>query len=803
MRAWTLFACLAAAVLLAWVTARPSAFTPSQPASPSAAGFNAELAMADVEAISRAPHPTGSAENARARDHLVGRLRALGLSVEVQRADTVTQAEWMRGGAAGATVENVIGVLPGRDRSLPALTLMSHYDSVPNSPGAADDAAGVAASIEVARALIASGPRERDVILLVTDGEEAGLHGARAFFDAHPLAARVGAVVNLEARGSSGPAMMFETGGENGGWIALFDRSTGRVSSNSLMAWIYDQMPNGTDFTVPKDKGVPGLNLAFIGRPFDYHSATATPAKLDRDSLQHLGDQALGIARAAANARALPKAEPNAVYADVFGRWFVRYPAWGGWVVLGLAAALAGVAVAGAARRGWVVPLDALRGAGLGLFVMTAALLALRAAGGFSGGLDSFAGSRNLLAQLPLYLAGCAGITTGVGLLSLVAVRRPVKRLWPVLAVLALGLLATLGAGKIDPVSAGATAVGAVLAALVFGRAAGAWCLWTGLLAPQLLLAVVVQALAPEAAFLFAWPLLAASLSAAAVMTLAGGEFPRAAALAIGGALAIVTVGWLAGVAGFMFTAVGADWPETLAVFALLALAPLWPLAAVWTRAKGAGAASAALLLGGVAAVAVVACCPRPSPRHPQAVQAFHLAEPSAGRYWRASALDALDPWSARALAAGGGKTARTDLPAAFVEDGWRAPVRPFSAQAGQARLVREGERVAVTVLPAAGRELRLSIRTDVPVRAVAVQGRPLKLLGEPGEWSKVRWQAPAGGVTVAFTPERAGTVELRWAEVRDGSPPDAPPLPPRAPHLAPWGLSDTTVVVGEARLAW
>ena len=45
-------------------------------------------------------------------------------------------------------------------------------------------------------------------------------------------------------------------------------RATGGVSSNSLAVFVYELMPNGTDFTIPKERGVQGINLAFIGRDF-------------------------------------------------------------------------------------------------------------------------------------------------------------------------------------------------------------------------------------------------------------------------------------------------------------------------------------------------------------------------------------------------------------------------------------------------------------------------------------------------------------------------------------------------------
>ena len=124
-------------------------------------------------------------------------------------------------GFLGAHVDNVIGVLPGRDPRLPALALMAHHDSVPGSPGAADDITGVADALEITRAIKARGRPERDVMLVFTDGEEADLIGATAFFADDQAAKHVGFVINLEARGGGGRATMFETGPGNGAAIDL------------------------------------------------------------------------------------------------------------------------------------------------------------------------------------------------------------------------------------------------------------------------------------------------------------------------------------------------------------------------------------------------------------------------------------------------------------------------------------------------------------------------------------------------------------------------------------------------------
>jgi Zn-dependent M28 family amino/carboxypeptidase len=213
--------------------------------------------MADVRAIAQRPHPTGSADIARVRDHLLARISQLGLEVSTHPGEGFMPYSKDGRSLGVAAVQNVVGILPGRDPALPAVLVMSHYDSVHNSPGAADDALGAAAALEIARALKEGPQPVRDVIFLFTDGEEAGLLGADAFFARDPLLARVGVVLNMEARGDAGRAAMFQTGPENGALVTLMARSAKRPSANSLASTVYDKMPNDTDFTHAVKKGCP------------------------------------------------------------------------------------------------------------------------------------------------------------------------------------------------------------------------------------------------------------------------------------------------------------------------------------------------------------------------------------------------------------------------------------------------------------------------------------------------------------------------------------------------------------------
>jgi hypothetical protein len=62
-----------------------------------------------------------------------------------------------------------------------SVVLGAHYDSVSLSPGANDNATGVAAVLAVARMLSQVCDRRRDLILVLFDEEESGLVGSRAF----------------------------------------------------------------------------------------------------------------------------------------------------------------------------------------------------------------------------------------------------------------------------------------------------------------------------------------------------------------------------------------------------------------------------------------------------------------------------------------------------------------------------------------------------------------------------------------------------------------------------------------------
>jgi hypothetical protein len=285
--------------------------------------FSASRAMKHLASIARTPHPIGAVEHEDVRRYLMQELSALGLVPEVQET-TVVNPNWVSPYSA-ATVQNVVALLKGTENSQ-AILLVGHYDSVPAGPGAADNGAAVATMLETLRALKSSEPLKNDVILLFTDAEEFGLLGARAFVEQHRWAKNVGAVFNFDARGNSGPVIMFETSRQNGGLIREFARAARYPVATSFSYDIYRILPNNTDFTIFQKANLSGLNFANINGFINYHTQLDNVENVDARTVQHQGAYALALVRHFGNLRLPIPPERNAVYFNTIGSILIHYP---------------------------------------------------------------------------------------------------------------------------------------------------------------------------------------------------------------------------------------------------------------------------------------------------------------------------------------------------------------------------------------------------------------------------------------------------------------------------------------------
>lgn len=272
------------------------------------------------------PHPAGTAENAAVRARIVNEFAKLGIDAKPYRAMGCTYGA-RYGAMECATVTDLVAeVKKGEGK---AIVLLAHYDSVPAGPGAADDGSGVVSVLETVRALKARGlPGKHPILAVLTDGEEYGLLGAASFLHNPKLKARVGAVVNVEARGNRGPSLLFQTSDGNGPLIDLYAKNARRYATSSLFVEIYKLLPNDTDLTLFIREGITSFNYAFSENVAHYHTPLDTRANLSRATLQHQGENMLDTATGLGNADFASLKGGNDVYLSILGVALPRIPQW-------------------------------------------------------------------------------------------------------------------------------------------------------------------------------------------------------------------------------------------------------------------------------------------------------------------------------------------------------------------------------------------------------------------------------------------------------------------------------------------
>ena len=333
----------------AWVAlnARPNQPPAAVGASAPAAAFSAERARRHLREITRQPRPLGSSAHAATRAYLIQNLREMGLETQVQ---TATALHRTGDTLNAAHVANIVARLPGVQPSGRVL-LVAHYDSVPHSPGAGDAGNGVAAILETVRAL-QSGPRlDNDVLVLLTDAEEPGLLGARAFVADHPGYAEAAVVLNAEGRGHRGPVAMFRTTPDNGRLIRTLAAAVPGALAESMTNEAFRHMPNDTDLSVFAEAGYAGLDFANAHGFTHYHMALDTFEAASVRTLQHHGDYLLALARAFGQADLEGLAAPERVYFSLPVLGLMHYPAaWALPLVLSMLAVF--VRAGQAVRRG-------------------------------------------------------------------------------------------------------------------------------------------------------------------------------------------------------------------------------------------------------------------------------------------------------------------------------------------------------------------------------------------------------------------------------------------------------------------
>jgi hypothetical protein len=293
-----------------------------QPGDAPPANFSASRAIQDLKAIAMEPRPMGSSQgHAEVRDYLLDEIRALGLEPQVQ--DTYGLRLVQPGTVLAGHVENILARLPGTDPE-GAIILVAHYDTSPGSPGAVDNGSGIVAILEILRALQAGDPLRHDVIVLFTDGEEPGLIGSHAFVTEHPWSTDVRLAINMDQLWL-GPPYLYRTSGGNGLWVQALARAAASTRPAHI-SFPFDLFPaDDTDLLSFVQGGIPGVDIVTGGPSTESHTVLDLPELVDPGSLQEAGNQILALVRELGAQTTLETNIPDQTFFPMMGM-LVHYP---------------------------------------------------------------------------------------------------------------------------------------------------------------------------------------------------------------------------------------------------------------------------------------------------------------------------------------------------------------------------------------------------------------------------------------------------------------------------------------------
>jgi hypothetical protein len=212
-----------------------------------------------------------------------------------------------------AATSNLAAVLPGRDPRVAGecVVVGAHWDHLGTGgdaslapeqvgrahPGADDNASGVAALLEIARAFAGQGPARRTVLFVAFGAEEAGVLGSAQFVKSPPPRCpveRMQLMVNLDMVGRPRGKVYVDGADTAKGLRALVEAIAEERPRIPLLLAFGGDGYGPSDNTSFYAKGVPVLSL-FTGAHADYHRPSDTADKIDPAGL-------VSVARLAARA---------------------------------------------------------------------------------------------------------------------------------------------------------------------------------------------------------------------------------------------------------------------------------------------------------------------------------------------------------------------------------------------------------------------------------------------------------------------------------------------------------------------
>lgn len=197
------------------------------------------------------------------------------------------------------TMRNVLGMIPGKNTK-EYVIVGAHFDHLGIDPvldgdqiynGADDNASGVSAVLQIARAFLASGQQpERNVIVAFWDGEEKGLLGSKYFVQTCPFLSQIKGYLNFDMIGRNNKpqqpkqVVYFYTAAHPGfgDWLKEDIRKYGLQLEPDYRAW--ENPIGGSDNGSFAKVGIPFIWYHTDGHP-DYHQPSDHADRLNWDKV--------------------------------------------------------------------------------------------------------------------------------------------------------------------------------------------------------------------------------------------------------------------------------------------------------------------------------------------------------------------------------------------------------------------------------------------------------------------------------------------------------------------------------------
>ncbi|KAF1833892.1 endoplasmic reticulum metallopeptidase 1 [Decorospora gaudefroyi] len=329
---------------------------PSPPSNPPA-GINLTEAWGDLEYITRRFHPYNSHANDRVRAYLLSRIEHIIKTNKLSQSDVevfddLTSNATFSSGSTSVYFEgtNIIVAIRGSEDDEPfnsterrpdngGVLVNAHYDSVSSGYGATDDGVGVVTVMQLLSYFtLAKNWPKRTVVLLLNNGEEDFLNGAKAFMR-NTISQVPHTFVNLEGAGAGGRATLFRSTDTE---VTRFYRRSkypfGTVVSGD--GFKKGLIRSETDYRVfHGELGLRGLDIAFMEPRARYHTVEDSTRETSMNSLWHMLSAAIASTSGLAsvtneefsgserldNGRVNAGTGSDGVWFDLFGRVFVVF----------------------------------------------------------------------------------------------------------------------------------------------------------------------------------------------------------------------------------------------------------------------------------------------------------------------------------------------------------------------------------------------------------------------------------------------------------------------------------------------